>query len=541
MTATLPEDQRLIEISARAFEHPADRAATAALKSIPMLDRVVRLLSELGYERAFRSTLMASSVRIDREQLPTAYADHVAAYARLDLDPVPDLFVTQFPVTNAAAVGAGKPFVIVNSAALNLFDEGELRTVLGHEAGHVLAEHVMYRTALMMLLSLTRTPLGMLAGLPLVAVRLALLEWFRAAELSADRAATLVTRDPMATCRTLMVMGSGVSSDKMNLDAFIRQGTEYRDVEGWDKLARMRSGAVPDAPVRGQARARADEVGPVGRLRPHPRRRVRQARAGARRARGGRRGHAALQRALQGLLRRCRGERRQGGRAAHGRDEQARRLDRQALSDYDALAAVYDEHLAGPAGAAPFVGHLPPGARVLDCACGTGLVAADLIARGFDVAASDASPGMVARARERGVPAEVRRWEELPEGDFDATLCVGNSLAHARDRGPALRGMAGTLKPGGLLLVTSRDWETETSRTEHDGAVHRCIDVDARPAVITVEVAGAHARLEMWPFTRAELSADLRAAGLEPEALEEAGGRYLLTARTSRAIVDPRA
>ncbi len=241
MTATLPEDQRLIEISARAFEHPADRAATAALKSIPMLDRVVRLLSELGYERAFRSTLLASSVRIDRDQLPTVYADHVAAYARLDLEPVPDLFVTQFPVTNAAAVGAGKPFVIVNSAALNLFDEGEVRTVLGHEAGHVLAEHVMYRTALMMLLSLTRTPLGMLAGLPLVAVRLALLEWFRAAELSADRAATLVTRDPMATCRTLMVMGSGVSSDKMNLDAFIRQGTEYRDVEGWDKLARMRS------------------------------------------------------------------------------------------------------------------------------------------------------------------------------------------------------------------------------------------------------------------------------------------------------------
>jgi Zn-dependent protease with chaperone function len=240
MTATLPEDQRLAEISPRAFEHPADRAATAALKRIPMLDKVVRMLSELGYERAFRSTLMASSVRLGPDQVPQAWADHVAAYARLDLKPVPDLFVTQFPVTNAAAVGAGKPFVIVNSAAMDLFDEDELRTVLGHEAGHVLAEHVMYRTALMMLLSLTATPFGMLAGLPLMAVRLALLEWFRAAELSADRAATLVTRDPMATCRTLMVMGSGVRSERMDLDTFIRQGTEYRDVEGWDKLARMR-------------------------------------------------------------------------------------------------------------------------------------------------------------------------------------------------------------------------------------------------------------------------------------------------------------
>src|SRR3712207_6792097 len=201
MTATLPEDQRLTEISARAFEHPADRAATAALKSIPMLDAVVRKLSELGYERAFRSTLMAASVRLGEDQFPQAYKDHVASYARLDLEPVPDLFVTQFPVTNAAAVGAGKPFVIVNSATLSIMDEHELRTVLAHEAGHVLAEHVMYRTALLMLLSLTRTPLGMLAGLPLVAVRLALLEWFRAAELSCDRAATLVNRDPMVTCQ----------------------------------------------------------------------------------------------------------------------------------------------------------------------------------------------------------------------------------------------------------------------------------------------------------------------------------------------------
>ncbi len=222
-----------------AAREPAEEA-TLAPTEVDLLDAVVRKLSELGYERAFRSTLMAASVRLGEDQFPQAYKDHVASYARLDLEPVPDLFVTQFPVTNAAAVGAGKPFVIVNSATLTIMDEQELRTVLAHEAGHVLAEHVMYRTALLMLLSLTRTPLGMLAGLPLVAVRLALLEWFRAAELSCDRAATLVNRDPMVTCRTLMVLGSGVASKHMNVDSFVRQGTEYRDVEGWDKLARMR-------------------------------------------------------------------------------------------------------------------------------------------------------------------------------------------------------------------------------------------------------------------------------------------------------------
>ncbi|MEA2169055.1 MAG: hypothetical protein QOF76_2355, partial [Solirubrobacteraceae bacterium] len=176
------------------------------------------------------------------DQMSEAWADHVACYARLDLERTPQLYVTNYPVTNAAAVGAGDPFVLVNSATLGLLEQAELRTVLAHEAGHILAEHVMYRTTLMILLSMSLGgPLGFLAGLPIMAVRLALLEWYRAAELSADRAATLVNRDPLTTCRTLMVIGAGVRSEKLNLDAFVRQGQDYRDVEGWDRLARMRS------------------------------------------------------------------------------------------------------------------------------------------------------------------------------------------------------------------------------------------------------------------------------------------------------------
>ena len=80
-----------------------------------------------------------------------------------------------------------------------------------------------------------------MAGLPLLAVRLALLEWFRAAELSCDRAATLVNRDPLVTSRTLMVLAGGAASRKLNLDAFLKQAAEYEEWEpGWDKLARLR-------------------------------------------------------------------------------------------------------------------------------------------------------------------------------------------------------------------------------------------------------------------------------------------------------------
>src|SRR3954447_18663619 len=254
MTDPFPEDQRLAELSPKAYEHPADRAAAAALARIPMLDQVVRKLIEFGYERALRQEFLAGSVRLGPDQLPAVWAAHRAALARLDIAEVPELYLTQFPVTNAAAIGSGRPMVVVNSRTVELLDEGELRTVLGHEAGHILSDHVLYRTALMILLTVSgigRLPL--MAGLPLMAVRLALLEWFRAAELSADRAATLVNRDPLTTCRTLMVIAGGAASRRLDLDAFIRQAAAYEEWEpGWDKLARLRIevGQTHDFPVK---------------------------------------------------------------------------------------------------------------------------------------------------------------------------------------------------------------------------------------------------------------------------------------------------
>jgi Zn-dependent protease with chaperone function len=245
MAHTLPEDQRLIDISPKAFQHPADRAATAALHNIPMLDTVVRKLIELGYERAFQQILLASAVRLGEDQLPEVWAAHRAVLARLDIHEIPDLYMAQMPIINAMTVGSKQPMVVLNSQTVNVLDELELRTVLAHEAGHILSDHVMYTTALAILVNIGVGPMMRLpffAGLPLLAIQLALLEWSRAAELSCDRAATLVNRSPMTTCQTLMVVAGGAASRKLSLDAFVRQANEYVDWEpGFDKLSRFRA------------------------------------------------------------------------------------------------------------------------------------------------------------------------------------------------------------------------------------------------------------------------------------------------------------
>lgn len=231
------EGYKLDRISSKAYEHPADRAATAALKSIPYLEAVLRKLIELGYEQALRQSYLGSSVRLGEDQLADVWRAHARAYATLDLEPVPDLYLTQFPIANALTIGAGRPIVVVQSGLVQLLDSEQLRAVFAHEAGHVLSDHVLYSTALVILLRLGSVP-GI--PVPLFPLKAALLEWFRSAELSCDRAAALVTRDPLTVCRTLMVVAAGAQAEHLDLDVFLRQGTEYREKgSGLERLSRL--------------------------------------------------------------------------------------------------------------------------------------------------------------------------------------------------------------------------------------------------------------------------------------------------------------
>ena len=205
MTTTPAEAFRLPGISPKAFEHPADRAATAALASIPYMDPVVRKLIELG-ERRLRSVLLGGSVRLGQDQLPRLWALHHRAYDVLDIEPLPELYVMQRTEVNALTVGSKTPFVVAFSDAVQLLDDDGMRVVLAHEAGHVLSDHGLYRTALEILMILGRAPM---MRFPIRPIIYALMEWYRASELSCDRAAALVTRDPELVCRTLMSVGSG--------------------------------------------------------------------------------------------------------------------------------------------------------------------------------------------------------------------------------------------------------------------------------------------------------------------------------------------
>ncbi|MFF9309419.1 M48 family metallopeptidase [Streptomyces sp. NPDC014748] len=217
-------------ISSRAYEHPADRSALVALRKLSGFDTVFKALSGLLPERSLRLLFLSDSVRVSDQQFTHLHDMLLDACYILDLEKVPPMYVNQDPQPNAMCVGLDEPVIVVTTGLVELLDEEEMRAVIGHEVGHALSGHAVYRTILLFLTSLAVRvawiPLGTLA---ITAIVTALREWFRKSELSADRAGLLVGQDPRASMRGLMKIAGGNHLHEMNVDAFLRQAEEYEE------------------------------------------------------------------------------------------------------------------------------------------------------------------------------------------------------------------------------------------------------------------------------------------------------------------------
>ncbi len=229
----------LSEISAVSWEHPADRAALQTLRSVPGFDQAVRKIIGFFGERGIRLIFQANAVRVGPKQFPHLHTLMTEVTTTLNWPNQPELYITQTPVVNASAVGVDNPFIVVNSATLRLLDEDETRVLLGHELGHVMSGHALYRTVTLLILLFGFQNLPFLAGLALLPIKFALLEWFRKAELSSDRAGLLASQDPVSSRRLFLRLASGAERyagvpmlADMDLDTYMEQAKEYEELGG---------------------------------------------------------------------------------------------------------------------------------------------------------------------------------------------------------------------------------------------------------------------------------------------------------------------
>lgn len=244
----------LTQISSVSWEHPADRAALNTLRAIPGFDEVIRKIAGVFGEQGVRNLFLGDAVLVGPTQRPQLYAMYQEVLQALDWPmhghAEPQLYVTQTPIANAGAVGFGNPFIVISSGTLELLEPDEQRFVLAHEVGHIMTGHTTYRTIALIVLFFGMSALPLLASIALLPFQLALLEWYRKSELSADRAGMLGTQDPRTSLMTFLKLAGGRSNgDSIDLDAYIAQAAEY-EMGGstWDSVLKALNTALREHP-----------------------------------------------------------------------------------------------------------------------------------------------------------------------------------------------------------------------------------------------------------------------------------------------------
>ena len=155
-------------------------------------------------------------------------------------------------------------------------------------------------------------------------------------------------------------------------------------------------------------------------------------------------------------------------------------------------------------------GRLAAGSRVLDVACGPGIVVEALARSAGEVIGCDITPEMLEKARERCAKAGIAnarfkpgRAEALPFPDASFDVVVSRSAVHHfADPAAAFREMARVVKPGGRVITV----DVQSSESPEEAALHNALEILRDPS---------HVRM----LPKSELHHAMAAAGL---AIEEA-------------------
>lgn len=224
------------------FVYEGDRLALETLNKIPLLPKVIEAFYKYGIDRWLYCRNMSMSIRCGPRQYPSLYAMLAEASKILDM-PEPELYVSNNPFTNAFAGGVERPYIVLRSSIVDAMDDNQLLNVIGHELGHIKAEHTLLRSVAYSILPVLHMFAAQIFGMQVAtfALQTAFYEWLRQAEFTADRAGLLTSQDLEVAITTEMVLAGGPNRflHEMNRDAFMDQARVYQDAEPLDQLGKV--------------------------------------------------------------------------------------------------------------------------------------------------------------------------------------------------------------------------------------------------------------------------------------------------------------
>lgn len=231
------------------FIHPEDETARRNMEAVPGFSAAVKAFLKVGMEQYFHGVNMASKIRLSEKQLPELYAKLPPICKKMGIDE-PEFYLEMNPAPNAYTFGDSRIFLTITSGLVEYLDENELAAVIAHECGHILCRHVLYHTMANML-KVGADMFGLL-GVFTTPVQLALFYWSRKSELSADRAAAIVTGSAQEVVETMIRLSGGPKSitGNVNIKEYASQADAYDALQEnkWDKALQTYAVAFQDHP-----------------------------------------------------------------------------------------------------------------------------------------------------------------------------------------------------------------------------------------------------------------------------------------------------
>ncbi|WAL59577.1 M48 family metallopeptidase [Thermocoleostomius sinensis] len=226
------------------YEHPLDQKGLNMLEKTPGLDFWVNKFYELGAERFLQLHFVGSNLKVTSSSLPDIYEILENVCETLNLKTTPELYVRHDnytsevqPVANnlqGITIGVDRPLIAISAECIESFSSSELAFILGCEIGRIKSRHVLYSNIAGLLPSVSGVMAGLTLGVNLTrpvidGLNVALTQWYRWSEFTADRAGLLACQD-LTTAMRSMAKIAGLPRkyfDSFDIDDFVTQAREY--------------------------------------------------------------------------------------------------------------------------------------------------------------------------------------------------------------------------------------------------------------------------------------------------------------------------
>lgn len=228
-----------MSIPAQAYQHPLDKKLLEKIRGIPGVDILVRESSAAYNEIVSRIELLGNGVLVTERSFPELKKAMASISSMLGITE-PDTFVVGNGEPNAYTSGIKKPFIVISQELLRRISADEAAGILAHECGHIACDHLLWHNVVTTMMAGAGAFSKIAAGAFSLATPF-LMQWYRASEYSADRAAVVALGRPAPIQGGLMRLLTGHTGfeSELDIEEICRQADaldRFLDESTWKKI-----------------------------------------------------------------------------------------------------------------------------------------------------------------------------------------------------------------------------------------------------------------------------------------------------------------